>query len=146
VSTNPTTRPGKRRWLKGSRGQSVVEFALVVPLFLLLVMAIIDFGWAFKTYISETNCAREGARLGAVAPTNTSAIQTRATSTANGCVSGSTATVTCSPDCKAGSNITVQVKYVYGYVTPLGDIFNLFTGGTLPNNINLSSSATMRIE
>jgi Flp pilus assembly protein TadG len=145
MSANPTTRPG-RRGLKGDGGQNMVEFALVVPLFLLLVMAIVDFGWMFRTYISETNCAREGARLGIVDPRNTSAIQTRATSTANGCVAQSTATVTCSPDCKAGSNITVQVKYTYNYITPLGGLLNLASGGTLPSKVDLSSSATMRIE
>jgi hypothetical protein len=44
------------------RGQSILEFALVLPLFLLLVFALIDFSRLLFTYISITNGARELAR------------------------------------------------------------------------------------
>jgi len=44
------------------RGQSLVELALVLPLLLLLVVGIIDFGRAYNNYIIITNAAREGAR------------------------------------------------------------------------------------
>ena len=49
-----------------TRGQSLVEFALVLPLFLVLVMAIMDLGLAVFSYNSITNAAREGARLAVV--------------------------------------------------------------------------------
>jgi uncharacterized protein (UPF0333 family) len=61
-----------------SRGQSLVEFALVLPLFLLLVMAIMDLGLAVFSYNSITNAAREGARL-AIVNQDTAKITTRAT-------------------------------------------------------------------
>jgi Flp pilus assembly protein TadG len=48
------------------RGQSLVEFALVLPMFLLLFMAVMDFGTAVFTYNSLTNAAREGTRLAVV--------------------------------------------------------------------------------
>jgi Flp pilus assembly protein TadG len=48
------------------RGQSLVEFALVLtPLFLIL-LGIIQFGFVFNTYVTITNAAREGARVGTV--------------------------------------------------------------------------------
>jgi len=48
------------------RGQSLVEFALVlVPLFLIL-LGIIQFGFIFNSYVTITNAAREGARTGTV--------------------------------------------------------------------------------
>lgn len=47
-------------------GQSLVEFALVIPLFLVFVFAIFDLGRAVFTYNSITNAAREGARLAIV--------------------------------------------------------------------------------
>jgi Flp pilus assembly protein TadG len=47
-------------------GQGLAEFALVLPIFLLLFMAVIDFGSAVFTYNSLTNAAREGARLAIV--------------------------------------------------------------------------------
>ncbi len=50
------------------RGQALVEFALVVPLFLLLVAGMIDFGMGLSSSITVTNAAREGARLGIINP------------------------------------------------------------------------------
>ncbi|HJP90031.1 MAG TPA: TadE/TadG family type IV pilus assembly protein [Candidatus Limnocylindrales bacterium] len=54
-----------RRGRRG-RGQSLVEFALVLPIFLVLVMAIVDLGLSVFAYNSITNAAREGARLAIV--------------------------------------------------------------------------------
>jgi len=48
------------------RGQSLVEFALVMmPLFIIL-LGIIQFGFIFNAYVTITNSTREGARLGTV--------------------------------------------------------------------------------
>ena len=49
-----------------SRGQSLVEFALVIPIFLLLMVSLFDLGRAVFAYNSVTNAAREGARFAAV--------------------------------------------------------------------------------
>lgn len=49
------------------RGQSLVEMAVVVPILLLLVAAVIDAGRAFDAYIVLTNAAREGARFASLA-------------------------------------------------------------------------------
>jgi Flp pilus assembly protein TadG len=49
------------------RGQSLVEAAVLLPILLLLVAAVVDFGRAFDTYIVLTNAAREGARFGSLA-------------------------------------------------------------------------------
>jgi Flp pilus assembly protein TadG len=46
------------------RGQAVIEMALTLPLLLVVVFGIIDFGFMFQRYESVTNAAREGARLG----------------------------------------------------------------------------------
>jgi Flp pilus assembly protein TadG len=57
-------------------GAAAVEFALVLPLFLTLVLGAIDWGWFFFIDQVVTNCAREGARAGTVLappPTTTSA-------------------------------------------------------------------------
>lgn len=51
-----------RRGTVPSRAAAVVEFAVVVPVFLLLVMGIIDFGFAFNDYNSVRQGVREGAR------------------------------------------------------------------------------------
>ena len=57
---------GKQK--RRERGQSLVETAVVLPILLLLVAAIVDFGRAFDAYIILTNAAREGARFGSVNP------------------------------------------------------------------------------
>ena len=48
------------------RGQSLVEFALVLmPLFIIL-LGIIQFGFVFNSYVTITNATREGARTGTI--------------------------------------------------------------------------------
>ena len=69
----PWIRPkliGPRR---GSRGQSAVEFALVLPLLFLLIFGIVDFGRAMFYQNEITNATREGARIAILAsnPCNT---------------------------------------------------------------------------
>ncbi len=59
-------RPTARRSRPANRGQSLVEFALVFPIAMLLLMAVFDVGRAIFVYNGLTNAAREGARLAAV--------------------------------------------------------------------------------
>jgi Flp pilus assembly protein TadG len=47
----------------GSRGQSMVEFALILPIFILVTIGVIDFGRAFWYYNEIGNAVREGARV-----------------------------------------------------------------------------------
>jgi Flp pilus assembly protein TadG len=58
------TFPRRRRGTK--RGQALVEFALVLPIFILLLVAIFDLGRAVFAYNTLTNAAREGARMAIV--------------------------------------------------------------------------------
>ena len=60
------------RWLKRLRrnesGAELIEFGLTLPLLLLLVLGMIEFGFLFREYEIVTNAAREGARI-AILPT-----------------------------------------------------------------------------
>jgi TadE-like protein len=49
------------------RGQSAVEFVVVVPFLFLIFFLIVDFGWLFKNWIVVTSTASETARCAAVA-------------------------------------------------------------------------------
>jgi Flp pilus assembly protein TadG len=61
-----------RRLLKRrERGQSLVEFALVIPIFVLVLMGIFDLGRAVYAYNTANNAAREAARLAIVDQTQT---------------------------------------------------------------------------
>lgn len=59
----PSARFGRRR---DQRGAAAVEFALVVPLLLLIVFGIVDFGIAFSNFENVRSGTREAARLGVV--------------------------------------------------------------------------------
>jgi Flp pilus assembly protein TadG len=54
--------PGRDR----ARGQSLVEFSLVLVPLLLLILGIVQFGLVFHSYVTVTNAAREGARSGTI--------------------------------------------------------------------------------
>lgn len=57
---------GRRCAATRARGQSLVEFALVLlPLFL-LILGVVQFGLIFNSYVTMTNAAREGARTGTI--------------------------------------------------------------------------------
>jgi Flp pilus assembly protein TadG len=64
-STAPAPTPAAGR----EPGQSLVEFALGLLVFLLMVFGIFEFGRAIYTYSVVAHAAREGARVGAVRPT-----------------------------------------------------------------------------
>jgi Flp pilus assembly protein TadG len=129
------------------RGQSLVEFALVLPLFLLILAAIVDFGMGLATTITISNAAREGARLGVVNPSPT-AIEARVRSVAAGVdatrLNVSTACLTpsgsswapCSGTWAQGDSMIVRVDYDYHVIWPLA------FGTVIP----LSSSVEMRVE
>ncbi len=53
------------------RGAALVEFALALPLLLVVIAGIVDFGFVFQRYEVVTNAAREGARLAVAAWTTT---------------------------------------------------------------------------
>ena len=56
-----------KKILSGEKGTSAVEFAIILPILVMLVFGIFEFGLAFNNYIALTHAAREGARLAAVA-------------------------------------------------------------------------------
>jgi len=55
----------KLLWTQKPVGQTLVEFAFVLPILLLLMVAIIDFGIVFYSQMAVSNAAWEGARAGA---------------------------------------------------------------------------------
>jgi|SRR5690606_15821601 len=62
---------------QGERGANLVEFAIVMPLLLLLILGIIEFGYLLGEYNDVRHGAREGARLAAVSGTGNDSAQLR---------------------------------------------------------------------
>jgi Flp pilus assembly protein TadG len=131
-----TTRTNK------DKGQALVEFAIILPILLLLLLGILQFGVVFNNYIQVTSAAREGARKAAVSRTlgttgATSAARTAAKSASPGLhLSDSQITVTPSNAFAQGSDVTVTVRYPYS--------INLL--GRVVASGNLTSSTTTRVE
>ncbi len=59
-----------RSVIKNQRGQAMVEMALILPILILLIFGIIEFGRIFASYLMVNNAAREGARYAAVGATD----------------------------------------------------------------------------
>jgi Flp pilus assembly protein TadG len=79
------------RFRDHDKGASLVEFALLAPLLILLLFGIIEFGWLFGQYNDVKHGAREGARYAAVNAGNNAAIRTYVCNTMDGLSAGMTA-------------------------------------------------------
>jgi Flp pilus assembly protein TadG len=106
-----------------------VEFALVLPILLMLIFGIIDFGRAYNAKISLTQAAREGARvraLGGDAVATTNRVQQAA-----GFLAGSVSVdsgVPC-PTVPLSSDVaTVKATYTFSYITPIGALVGFASG------------------
>lgn len=101
---------------KGERGEGLVELAVILPVLLLILLAILDLGRAVYAYHVVANCAREGARFGKVSPNNTADIIAVVQNAAVG-LDSSDITVTVSHP--TANNIRVDVQYTFRLITPL---------------------------
>jgi Flp pilus assembly protein TadG len=62
AATRSRRRAGRRRSFGGQRGQALVEFALVLPVLMLVLVGIIKGGMLYNNYLSLTDAVRSGAR------------------------------------------------------------------------------------
>lgn len=140
-----------RRFRETETGQALVEFTMILPLFVLLFMSMVEFGRAFHTWLLITNAAREGARIAAV-QSDLSMVQNRiydsfcANYPSQCNIDPSRVTITTTNvQGSRGSMVQVDVAYDFQWVTPIGNIVNLVSGGNLAN-LTISSHASMRLE
>jgi Flp pilus assembly protein TadG len=122
------------------KGQSLVETALVLPVLLLILTAIIDFGLLFNNYLLVGNASREGARKASVGGTDTEVISTIHNSTTT--LDPAKLKISISPGesgRNSGDAVTVKVAYEYGMITP-------FMAAILPGPFQLEAGTTMRCE
>ncbi len=142
------TKRSRRTRGRGERGQTLVEFALLLPIFLILLFAIVDFGLGLNAWITITNSAREGARVGAVgadSATITERVQATGAGGLKAWSSNGTVTVT-NAQGQPGESVTVKVDYDYDLITPLAGLMQFVSGNTIGPTLNLSSTADMRLE
>ena len=144
-------RPSRRG---RTRGQALVELALILPLIVILLAAALDLGRLFYSTITVTNSAREGAIEAAFDPASFQAGQPcnkssnrvicRAVNEAVGSfvtVVPADVSLTCDPSCTPaiGNKVKVTVVGHFSLITPL---LSVFTGG---QNVTLTSTASAQI-
>lgn len=128
----------ERRKRDLASGQALVEFALVVPILLLILMGIAEFGRAWMTRNILTSAAREAVRIAAVQGNTTAAVARANAILTSANIAG--ATVTPVDDNVAFGTCQVVIAYDFPLVLP-GFLPGL-SGATLP----LSSATSMRKE
>jgi Flp pilus assembly protein TadG len=122
-------------------GAAAVELALLLPVLLIILFGIVDFGRAFNTQIALTQASREGVRgLALGSSTNpTSAVQTAAYP-----VSGvSVAYTTCPANPGPTSVATVTATKQFSYVTPISGLFSILGLSSLAAPV-ITGKAEMR--
>ena len=144
-----------RRATSRQHGQAVVEFALILPVFFLLLVIAVDFGRLFFSYIQLHNAAREAAAAGLVQPTDTVNMTARAQAEKNAQAQRGEAAVTLTTACAdqtgasiacsaaaggagAGNTITVTLDEPFTFLTPV--VNGVFGGG-----LRMTASATSTV-
>jgi Flp pilus assembly protein TadG len=115
--------------IKSERGQTMTEFALILPLLIFVLFGIIQFGIAFNNYVALTDAVRAASRKGAVSRGAANPAGDCATAAVNaaGDLNASKLKVTCSSTWQTGSDVTVTGTYPYsiqllGWVVKSGDL------------------------
>lgn len=119
-----------------NQGQTLIEFALLVPIFLTISFAMIDLGRVVYFYSAIQNSAREGARYGIIEPYQTSEIENRVRGTAAGLDQSVLQVQTTYPD----DAIRVHVNYTFRALTPVVPSLLGFS------QLQLNAYATMFVE
>jgi Flp pilus assembly protein TadG len=121
----------------GERGSAVVEFALVVPLLLLVALALVQVAVVGRDRVLVEHAARTGARLAAVDPDD-HAVRA-AVASALPPLDASSATIAIERGGAFGDPVRVRVSYDVPVAMPLA-------GWLLPSAIGVAADVTMRQE
>jgi Flp pilus assembly protein TadG len=138
-------RFGHRYGEKKERGQSMVEFVLVVPIFLVLVFGIVDFGMGIHAWLTITSASREGARIGSVSA-SAAEIEAKVRSNTTSLDQSQLTVVTTNAQGTSGDSVVVDVDYHYDFITPLSSVLNLVGGSAIGTSLEFSSTTEMRLE
>lgn len=134
-----------------TRGATAVEFALVVPVFLLILLFMVDAGRMLFVQASIQDAAHQGARASAIGATTTEVVQlTQDLAAAAIAMAASTQTevdvnilLECpNPyDAAALDRTTVQTSLEFSFFTPIGLIQQFDPGSTRPGTVTLTQEA-----
>ncbi|WP_164745695.1 TadE/TadG family type IV pilus assembly protein [Neobacillus mesonae] len=121
--------------MKSEKGQSLVEFALIVPLLVLLLIGIVDFSRIFHAYLTIDHSGREAARAASIGKDE---VTIKSIAVNQGASIGLTASQVNVNTGSSGSNATITITYQVTFLTPLI--------GKIVNPLTLKDTTTMRVE
>lgn len=125
--------------IKEQKGQSLVEFALVLPLLLVLVCGIVDLGRLLFAYSSLNMTNQEAVRMGGLGRTDAEIIAYAKNHISVGDASKLIVTITPKESARqSGQDVTVTLKYSLPWITPI-------MKNVIPAPV-LSTSSTIRVE
>jgi Flp pilus assembly protein TadG len=139
--------------LKNERGSSLIEVALTLPLLLLIMAGIFEFGRAYQTQQVLTNAAREGARVAVLPNQPSGAAESRVSAyLSNGQLpNAGSATITVTPTTIAiggtttpGSRVTVSYPFSFMVLQPLARL--VVSGSNVGSALTMTAVAEMRNE
>lgn len=126
--------------MKSQRGQATVELALTLPILLLLVFGMIDFGRIFHAYLTLEHAGREAARIASIGATDEDIVNRAKISAASLNSNQITATATPTKQNRTtGIYVTVNLSYPISFSTPL-------LGSFLPDPFIIKTKTVMRVE
>jgi Flp pilus assembly protein TadG len=129
-----------KKFCKSSSGQALLEFALVLPLFVLLTFGVIEVSKIGYSYVTLNNAVRSGARVASVGGLDEEITNTIATSSTY--LDQTLLNITIIPEemgRRSGSQVKVVASYPVYLSTPI-------ISQVLPNPVTVNSSLAMRIE
>jgi Flp pilus assembly protein TadG len=130
----PTTKPAQSQ-----KGNALIEFAFVLPVFLLLLIGMMTFSLALYNKTMLTMAVQQGARAGAIASTDQ---RTEAETAGNLACSGKLISI----GTVAGSPVTASISGDMLTVTASFDYVGLDFLGLYPYNVPISAQTSMRLE
>ncbi|WP_316571644.1 pilus assembly protein [Neobacillus sp. YIM B06451] len=126
--------------MKSEKGQSMVETALILPLLLMILFGIVDFGRIFHAFLTLDHAGREAARLASMQKSNAD-ITAKIDSSIGG-LDSSKLTITITPDDIAnrtsGKEASVKLEYKINFITPFVT--------SLASPLTLTDTTVMRVE
>jgi Flp pilus assembly protein TadG len=143
-----------KAWMDNQRGTAAIEFAIVLPLLMVFIFGIIEFGLVFYDKAMVTNASREAARAGIVyrdPPLTVAEMQSVVDSYCGGRLisfgGGPSPTTTVpSGECtNHGDELVVNVAYQYEFLL-LPDFLTAFFKGSMQGSIDISAVTRMRCE
>ncbi|MFD5276599.1 TadE/TadG family type IV pilus assembly protein [Pseudarthrobacter sp. NPDC058362] len=114
------------------RGAAAVEFSILLPLLLLLVLGTVEFGRAYNAQITLTNAARDGARVMAISNDPAAARTAAKNAAASVSTSIPSSDITLSSEvCSAGNQVTLTINYTLATITGIAGPFPLQGKGVM---------------